>query len=146
MWRRTDCLLAGVLLVVPALGSDAPKGYDGAAEIDGIEGTWQAVSVENTGGTFLTPPEWRMTFRAGKFTWTGGGIHPQGSYKVDAGKKPAWLDMTYLPEGDPTLKNIFRIDGDILKIAWTLGDGERPQRFDIHGDRRQSVSTFKRVR
>jgi uncharacterized protein (TIGR03067 family) len=143
--RQIVCLLAA-LLVLPSLGSDSPKEYDGATESDGIEGTWQAVSVENSGGRYPTPAEWRMTFRAGKFTWTGGGLHPQGSYKVDAGKQPAWVDMTYQPKGDPTWNNIYRIDGDTLKIAWTLGNGERPQSFDIDGDRRRSVSTFKRVK
>jgi uncharacterized protein (TIGR03067 family) len=143
--RRRIYWLLTVVLVVPSLGSDAPKEHDGAAEIAGIEGTWRCVSVENSGGTYPTPPEWRMTFRAGKFTWTGGGIYPQGSYTVDARKKPGWLDMTRQPEGDPTWLNIYRIDGDTLKIAWSLG-GERPQFFDIDGDRRRSVSTFKRVR
>jgi uncharacterized protein (TIGR03067 family) len=144
--HRTLLLLTGVLLSVMALASDSPKDYDDATQIDGLEGTWQAVSVEGTGGFFRTPPEWRMIFRDGKFTWTGRGIAPKGSYKVDANKKPAWLDITRadLPAAEDIVKCIYRIDGDLLKIAWPID--ERAQIFDIKGDRRQSVSTFKRVR
>jgi uncharacterized protein (TIGR03067 family) len=134
------------LLALPSLGSDSPQEYDGTVQSAGIEGTWQAVSVENSGGRYPTPPEWRMTFRAGNFTWTGRGIHPQGSYKTGTDEKPARLDLTFLPEGDPTGKNIYRIDGDTLKIAWSLGNDERPQSFDIDGDRHRSVSTFRRVK
>ena len=47
--RRTLLLLVGVLLSGMALGSDSPKEYDDATQIDGLEGTWQAVSVENLG-------------------------------------------------------------------------------------------------
>ena len=69
------------------------------------------------------------------------------SLKVQGNKKPAWLDITRadLPGADDTMKCIYRIDGNTLKIAWPL-DEERSQSFDIKGDRRQSVSTFKRVR
>jgi uncharacterized protein (TIGR03067 family) len=145
--RRTLLLLIGVLFSVMALASDSPKDYDDATQIDGLEGTWQAVSVENTGGSFRTPPQWCMIFHAGKYTWTGLGIAPKGSYKVDVSKKPARLDITCadLPAAEDTMKCIYRIDGDILKIAWDLG-GERAQIFDIQCDRRQSVSIFKRVR
>ena len=58
-------LLVAVLLVLPLLGSDAPKDYDGAAAADGIEGTWVRVAAEWDGR--------KLDIIAGTLTFQGGG-------------------------------------------------------------------------
>jgi uncharacterized protein (TIGR03067 family) len=133
-----------LLCVLPLLGSDSPKEYDDRTKLVELEGMWRIVSVENTGGYY--PTSGYMVFREGKFEGTGRGVAPKGNYKVDNTKKPAWLDLTNPPDNGPAEMCIYRIDGDVLKIAWPLGSDERSERLDIAGDRRQSVSTFKRVR
>src|SRR5262245_27862133 len=57
--RRTVCLLAIALLVLPSLGSDAPKEYDGTTKRDDVQGTWEFVGFERDGK--ILPPafsEW----------------------------------------------------------------------------------------
>jgi RNA polymerase sigma factor (sigma-70 family) len=49
------------------------------------------------------------------------------NYRVDASKKPAWLDFSRRLDGSPA-KGIFRVDGDKMMIA--LGDEhQRPKKF-----------------
>jgi uncharacterized protein (TIGR03067 family) len=132
-------LCAAVILtgVLPAalLGSDSPKEYDGATERDELEGTWRFVKVEYSGQTF-PDSEQGMIFHKGEFTWTGPG------------PKPAWIDQTTtnLPGGNRTLKGIYRIDGDGLKIACRLATNERPLGFDAKDGNGVTVWTFKRVK
>src|SRR5262249_52284330 len=70
--RRIVCLLAGVLLVVPSLGSDAPKEYDGATERDELEGTWELVGIECRPVQEGPSNQCVVTFRGGRFTKSYG--------------------------------------------------------------------------
>jgi hypothetical protein len=64
--RRIVCLLAA-LLVLPSLGSDSPKEYDGTtAWDDGLQGTWEAVEGVQVG-------------RQIKCRGAGGACKPSGS-------------------------------------------------------------------
>ena len=67
---------------------------------------------------------------------------------MTAKQRPAWLDMT-TTDGQTgrsyTSKGIYQIDGDILKMAWTLDDEVRPQCSVIKADDSLRVLTFKRV-
>jgi len=129
--RRFVCLLAGVLLVVPSLGSDAPKKYDGAT-VDELEGTWQMVAVDDGGGPGALPPVGTQTFRAGTWARSFGGSTDTGTYTTDTSHVPAYLTETYFDQDGKawTLYYIFRIDGDTLKIARYGRWKPRPKRFD----------------
>jgi len=133
--RRIVCLLAGVLLVVPSLGSDTPKGDDGATEIDRLEGTWRATGKK--------PEEWSITYRGGRYRIDE--TH-RGRYRIDATRTPPHLDL--VPEaGTQGTKSIFifQIDGDTLRIAWRLPPNEAvpPQTFDEKG---VVTATYQRVK
>jgi uncharacterized protein (TIGR03067 family) len=133
--RRIVCLLAGVLLVVPVLGSDSPKEYGDATEIDGIEGTWRFVSAERIGGD-VKRVEWAgppiLTFRGGRYVGLRDGrTVEQGDYWVDNRQTPRHFDR--FPESGPnrgfTLPYIYRVDGNTLKIAQKSDNLERPTGF-----------------
>ena len=66
--RRTVCLLAIALLVLPSLGSDAPKEYDGTTKRDDVQGTWEFVGFERDGK--ILPPAFSevMIYRGGAYT------------------------------------------------------------------------------
>src|SRR5262249_10853397 len=121
-----DRLLAIVLLGVVALGSDSSKEYDGRAESEGIEGMWKLVSMEDNGEA-THAPHGELVFRRGEWTGTTPNSDQKGWYKVAARQKPAFLDLqiTDPPGTQGPAKSIFRIDGDILKIAYYLED-DRP--------------------
>jgi uncharacterized protein (TIGR03067 family) len=140
--RRIVCLVAGVLLVAPSLGSDAPKEYDGTAEADAIAGTWKPTRLLTSGESF--DAEWMfgemMTCRSGTY-FVGDTL--RGSYRTDPRALPAHLDRT--PSHGPcegrTIRCIYRLEGDTLTVAFR-GDGKRPTEFDDA----TATLTFKRVK
>src|SRR5437868_2823048 len=109
--RRIVCLLVGVLLVVPSLGSDSPKDYDGTTEQDDLQGTWQLVGASlrcvmtNRGGTFSC--EYSSGEKVG------------GSYRIDPAHSPPRLDWTPANGGYRGKRAfmIYQIDGDTLRVA-----------------------------
>jgi uncharacterized protein (TIGR03067 family) len=139
--RRTVCLLA-VLLVLPSLGSDSPKEYDGATEGDGIEGKWQCIAYQKQ-----DPFQSVLIVRAGTYTisYKDGDVI-EGNIRIDPNQNPAHLDenpLTGYLKGE-TLKCIYQIEGDTLRIAGLPGlYVQRPKGFNDPGI---EVSTYKRVR
>jgi uncharacterized protein (TIGR03067 family) len=137
--RRIVCLLAGVLLVVPSVGSDAPREYDDKSEYVGIEGTWRWTT---TSGHALV-----LTFHSGGFTLAvENTVLGRGSYRIDSSRYPLFLDKlpTYGPYKGVTVKCLYQIDGGALRIAYMPSDPEqRPRWFTGEG---VEVETYKRVR
>jgi uncharacterized protein (TIGR03067 family) len=141
--RRTICLLACVLLVAPALASDTSERYDGPAESDGIEGTWEIAWAEYDG--LKTPRSGREeSFRGGKYTWKDRTDCVQGVYRIDTSRIPHHLDVTPA-KGTPFVasKNIYRVEGDTLTVGWNPEDlDKRPA--DFHDAK--YIATFRRVK
>src|SRR5689334_19381814 len=110
--RRMIWLLAGVLLVVPSLGSDSPKGYDGATiQEDDLQGEWRTVNRDWTADR--QSPD--LTFRGGKYVAAVGGFAEVGTYTIDTSRRPAHLNQTTVSRFGPLYRNcIYRIDGDTL--------------------------------
>jgi uncharacterized protein (TIGR03067 family) len=144
--RRIVCLLAGVLLVVPSLGSDAPKEYDGATvQVDELEGTWRM--TEND-GMMVDPTSQRVTtFRSRTYTinWNDGDTD-RGSYRIDSTHNPPRL--SWVPSSGPwsghTTTAIYQIDGDTLRLAFYGFGDDPPEGFEVTG--RYFVQTYKRVK
>jgi uncharacterized protein (TIGR03067 family) len=135
--RRTLCLLAALLALLP-LGSLEPRGYDGAvAQSDGLEGTWEA--VDSLGQV--------LTYRDGRFTISWLGNSKSGAYATDLRRNPRHLDETPDPDGEgPRVwRMIYETDGDTLRVAYqSVGpNGERPAGFTDSGIR---IITWKRVK
>ena len=146
--RRSVCLLAVVLLVVPLLGSDAPKEYDGATETDELQGTWTVVSGTVVGSGRGRPLDGlALTFSGGQYQFQGDWDE-RGAYTVDRSRQPHHLDIA--PTGGKKAswaraasKLIYQLDGDVLRIAFAGNDGARPASFDEVGT---VVYTYKRVK
>jgi uncharacterized protein (TIGR03067 family) len=134
--RRFVCLLVGVLLVVPALGSDSPKEYGGATDGDELQGTWELVSSGCVGRESPPHPLHRpciQTYRRGKWTYQQAGrVLDEGTYTSDSRRKLAFLDETKTggEAARRTQEYIYRIDGDTLRTAFRLDERGRPQSFD----------------
>jgi uncharacterized protein (TIGR03067 family) len=133
--RRTILLLNGVLFTVVALGSDSPKEYDDKTEAVGIEGTWRMVGNEKN----------VMTCHSGTWTIKGDGGLWQGTYRIDTTCMPAHLDRFYAngPLKGKTLKFIYQIDRDMLRIACARNVELRPHGFKDDG---VDLWTYERVR
>jgi uncharacterized protein (TIGR03067 family) len=145
--RRTVCLLAAVLLALPSRGSDAPRGYDGAAEIDGIEGTWELTGIQ-VRANVIGSSGLVTTYRGGTFTsHSAGGGTVSGIYHLDPARKPSYLD-TRPSSGaarGKNLKFIYEVKGDTLRLAYPSDpdDFRRPQAF---GGEEVTVLVYKRVK
>jgi uncharacterized protein (TIGR03067 family) len=133
------------LVVFQSQAADEKK-----ADKDKLEGTWELVSYEVNGK--VTPaPEGKgmtLTFKDGKVTKKAKDEKDEeGTYKIDDTKKPAEIDMTTPKKGKPdekeTMKGIFMIDGDTLKIGFTAKgpDAPRPTAFD---GKETGIMNFKR--
>jgi len=103
---------------------------------DKLQGTWTVVSVERAGKK--APDDEikgaSLTFEGDKVTFKRGNDTKSATFKVDATQKPGHFDLTPSdgPEKGKTMKMVFELDGDTLKIGGPKGDfeGERPKKFD----------------
>src|SRR5215471_17779132 len=97
--RRIVSFYAGLLLVVPSLGSDAPKEFGDTAEPDELQGTWALVlQVYDNRQAFAPAVEGSVveTFRADR--WEKGDPERSVTYRADASLRPAHLDAPF-PSG-----------------------------------------------
>lgn len=146
---RRLLFLFAVLFVLPLLGSDSPKEYDDRATRNDLEGRWELVEHHYKGvkqellphSTMLTFHSTTSDFELGRGdSWPGPW---RGIYRSDATCHPAQLDWT-LKAWKLTLKQIYRVDGDTLKVARNPDDfDKRPQGF---GDKDLEIETYRRVR
>ncbi len=135
-----------LLLCVASLGSNSSKQYDDRTTGDPLEGTWNWIEV-SVGGRKLNSPQHVMTCYDGRLTYYLPGSTIREIYRTNLSQKPPHLDL--IPSNGPlqrkTLKCIYQIDGDTLRIAniATLDDDGRPTEFsgaDV------AVVTYKRVK
>jgi uncharacterized protein (TIGR03067 family) len=146
--RRIIWLLAGVLLAGVALGSDAPKEYDGAIEEPSIEGTWEYTRAEYDGILDKSGDRVVVTFCRGIYTTNrGDGDTIRATYRLDPARKPRHLDWcpTSGKLRGQTLRCIYAVEGDTLRVANMMDDDDfrRPQGFN---DKGLFISVFRRVK
>jgi uncharacterized protein (TIGR03067 family) len=144
--RRIVCFLAGVLLVVPSLGSDALKEYDGATEKDELQGTWRMVKAETNGEPVVAMAVGAVfTFRTGKMLAVNHRLSVEDTYITRTDLRPAHLDVIYKDSKGRYEKSmhIYQINGDTLRLAFADGGFRRPKDFD---EKDITIFTLKRVK
>jgi uncharacterized protein (TIGR03067 family) len=138
--------LSAAAFVVLLLGSDAPREYDGATETASLEGSWQLVALEINGAPAASFDKgFRLTFRGTSYTSRGASAET-GTYRFEPQQRPAHLDRVPSTGGlaGQTRRNIYRLEGDTLRLGATSGAiGERPRGFQDEGIR---VLVLKRVK
>ena len=158
MWRMV-LVLAGVLLALVALGSDAPREYDGRAQVlNPLLGKWRPRKFETITGMSSSAgisPAWveeaAVVFTENGYTWdwegeyNGHGGTCRGTYTIYPGKVQRQLDLTDStgPHRGVTRRCVYRIDGETLQIASTTDHPDhRPEGFEGDG----TFYTLKRVK
>jgi uncharacterized protein (TIGR03067 family) len=121
----------GVIVAVVALAGTDVLGGDAK---DPLKGTWSATEVEFKGRKKPFPEgAYSLTFAAGnKLNVKGGKKDEEGTYKVDASKKPGHLDITTKKgDKDETVQLIYEVKGDTLKLGFPMGGpaAGRPKDF-----------------
>jgi uncharacterized protein (TIGR03067 family) len=147
---KKSLALTGVVACVVLLGSDSPKGYDDKVEYaDGLQGSWKAVSMESSESPVPLPlsvfEDTVVTFNKGHLVKLVGSNEYRWTYKADPSKRPAHLDQYHSDERGRVWKEIYRVEGDTLKIAYvsTGGWDGRPTSFS---DKNNFIVTYKRVK
>jgi uncharacterized protein (TIGR03067 family) len=131
--------LAFGLLVATARAEDKPAKGDK----EKIQGTWTIVSGERDGQPI--PEEAiktiKLVFAGDKFTLDHDGRKSEGTFKLAPDKKPKEMDVD--TEGQ-TVKAIYQLDGDTLKVAHGPPGEARPKEFPKKEGSGLSVVTLKR--
>src|SRR5688500_11780063 len=113
-----SCLFT-VLTACFLLGA-ASANDDAKDDHEAIQGTWKVVSTEDSGAK--APDEaiknLKLVISKDKITYKFGDETTELSYKLDATKKPKWIDLT---EGERTNLGIYELEGHNLKICFPEG-------------------------
>jgi uncharacterized protein (TIGR03067 family) len=132
-------LFAGALVLsrpLDALAEDADQ--------QKLQGKWNVESFEYNGAPVDTMKGAVREFKGDKYTLTPvSGDTFSGTVKLDSAQKPKQIDLE-LP--DRTLKGIYEIDGDTLKISYRLAGDERPTEFASKPDSGIVLAVHKRAK
>jgi uncharacterized protein (TIGR03067 family) len=139
-------LVVALLAAVGAVGNAGEKG--GKKDEDRIRGTWLPVSAEEGGRK--EPDEKlkdsKIVFGAdGKLNLTVQGKEMEGTYKLDATKKPKAIDVT-IKDGskEETHKGIYLLEKDSLKLCFAEPD--RPTEFATQAGTKSLLLVLKRAK
>ena len=121
--------LAALMLVIGtnALGGDTKK------DTEKLQGKW-TVTAFGFGGKKkdLPPGSATFIFSKNKMTITSAKGNEEGTYKIDATKKPKHFEATTKKDGkEETKQAIYDLQGDNLKLGFAK-EG-RPTGFDAEG-------------
>lgn len=135
-------LILGLTLVIGAPGAKDPPKKDPPS----IVGVWIG-EAGLQGGKPKPPEDASMEFtKDGNLVFKEKGREIAGSYKLDAKKTPAELDLTLGAGGQNlSLPGIYKIDGDTLTICFTFM-GERPTKFESPAGSMNMLITLKRAK
>ena len=127
-----------------------PEPEDAAKkDLAAMEGTWNLVAMEVDGksvpATKLTSAS--LTISGNKYTLKTRNMQHEVELKLDVGKSPKEIDMTFLdgPNKERVGKGIYEISGDKLKICRSLDpQDERPKDFKTEGKNNYFVMVWER--
>jgi len=145
------------ILVFSLLGAtEPPDKTEVKSDREKLQGTWTVVKYEVQGKEVpegADAKQFQQDLKAGKFaiTFTGdemtlksGDNSRKGTFKLDAGQAPKWLDFTtplLMGLDGITEPGIYALEGDTLKIC--IGE-KRPTKFETSKDARGMLLLLKR--
>jgi uncharacterized protein (TIGR03067 family) len=147
MFRGAFLALLATCLVASAQAEKDKKADtkdDAKAQLEKLAGTWK-LEKEVRDGEEKKAEDIQLVFMEEKVTLKEEGKATAGTVKIDAAKKPAQIDIT-ADGSDRPIQAIFELDGDSLKLAFTLDGGARPEKFESKSGSKVTLATFKRVK
>lgn len=145
-------VVAAVVSFVVPVSVLTAGGEDEAVKIDRehMAGTWRVISYEKDGKK--TPAEQlektRSIFGADgtAMVQRDGKVIAKGNIKIDPTKRPKQSEATYT-EGElkgKTVLGIYEVDGENMRICFSLPGKERPREFSSKPDSAHVLITYKR--
>jgi uncharacterized protein (TIGR03067 family) len=139
---------AGMMLVVGLVFAAEGEKNDAKKEYERFTGTWKIESMEVEG---KKQPEdllkgFRLVIKGDQFTASQGDVMYKGNFKVDVGKKPKTIDITFTdgPEKGKTLAGIYELNGDTYKVCLDPNGKDRPKEFATKEGSAHVLEVFKR--
>lgn len=137
-------------LPVLALVAAAPWIYAADADMEKIQGTWMVESGQE-GGKALEAGKVKgtmVTITADTITVKEGDQKREMTYKLDPAKNPKTIDLTTTQGTDKgkTAQGIYSLEGDSLKICFTIPGKDRPIAFDTRADSKEMLFTMKKAK
>jgi uncharacterized protein (TIGR03067 family) len=135
------------LIVVAALSFVAADAADDASkkDLEKLQGTWQLQSATRDGVAAPAEegPKIKLTFKGNKLTLLEGERPYNATVMLDATRKPATINFV-LEDGKQTVKGIYLLDGDTLKMCTGAPGNERPREFASKAGTDVSLTVYKR--
>jgi uncharacterized protein (TIGR03067 family) len=139
---------AGLLAVAIALLGVAVVRADAAADDwKKLAGTWKVdaatLNGEDATGAFK---EAVLTIEEGKYKVVFAGMSDTGTLKLDPSRTPKLMSITGTdgPSKGKTLPAVYEIDGDTLKVCYTLDGQDPPTEFKSTADNKTLLVKYKR--
>jgi uncharacterized protein (TIGR03067 family) len=112
--------------------------------VESLQGEWQMISRVDDGEE--SPKDLvnsrTTTFKSNKYVVKNGEeVFVEVTYKVDPGKDPVWIDITY-EDGD-VHKGLIQLKGDTLTFILSRG-GERPKEFKSKAGSNYILAVYKK--
>lgn len=118
----------------------AVRAEEAKPDKDAIQGTWKLVAVADGANEDTKPAETTLLFEGDKaFEMKNGERRDPATIKLDSTKTPKEMDIS---PGDKTIKAIYELKGDTLRICLSGPDKPRPKEFKATED--VTVMTFQR--
>jgi uncharacterized protein (TIGR03067 family) len=121
--RMLTIAAAGLML----LAADAPDKAS-KKDLDKMQGVWKVKSIQKNGKDIAAEliGNALLTIEGGKYTLNKDGKPmDEGTFTLDAGKKPATIDIQIGKDG-PKKVGIYQIDGDTFTEALVPEGSDRP--------------------
>lgn len=139
---RAILTLAAIAGATTAVRADAT-----ADEWKQLSGTWKVAAATFNGddATDLFKQA-VLTIEKGKYTVDFGGMTDAGTLTVEPGKKPKQMRITGVegPNKDKTMPAIYEINGDTLKVCYTIDGKEPPKEFKSTAENKTLLVTYQR--
>lgn len=130
-----------ILLLGLGAGSSAAQDAQSKADLEKLQGKWQAVSAIHGGKPDRQLEKWTLVQNKlivhwdSERTWT---------ITLDASKQPKQMDLV-ATDSTKTMKAIYELDGDTLRFCIEMKDKDRPVRFGAKLGSGNRLVVFKRV-
>lgn len=139
---------AGLLTVAVALLGTAVVRADAVADDwKKLAGTWK-VGAATLNGEDATAAfqEAVLTIEEGKYKVAFAGMSDAGTLQLDPARKPKLMTITGTdgPNKGKTLPAIYEVDGDTLKVCYTLDGKDAPTEFHSTAGNKTLLVTYKR--